>query len=213
MMAVVTGPVDVPTELRRKLLSTLISSLPPSPLSLTSTTTSTVILTTFSLIKLFGRSAAGSEELGREKALTVFLNYGGLDRIGSRKVQEEILDIKAAMHRGRQEDEDEDCVQIEPDPLLPYESEALRCLCNTLTLHPSSRTVFPALLIQQKSWLDGLVKLLAVQGAGFLAGRLLFLLTSTQGDLVVELTEKGDLVRVMTEVCSGYVSARTRSFD
>lgn len=158
---------------------------------------------------MLGRSSAGSEELARENGLRILLSYGGLERVnaldlavsGATTSLEEI-DTEAEMVEDAVEDEAGPTTR--KDPLLPYESEALRCLCNTLTLHPSSRILFPTLLVENKSWLNGLVALLATDNAGFLAARLLFLLTSTQGDLVAELVEKGDVVRIMTDV--GYPS-------
>lgn len=201
-----TVPTELPIETRRKLLSTLMSTLSSVTTSTTlaqATPPSPLLLTTFSIIKLLGRSAAGSEELARESGLRILLTYGGLERV----------DAVTKLAVGHEDDTDEfDGAEDEPnngsglsrrnDPLLPYESEALRCLCNTLTLHPSSRIIFPILLAENNAWLTGLVALLTADKAGFLAARLLFLLTSTQSGAVAKLVEQGDVVRVMTDVGS-----------
>lgn len=67
-------------------------------------------------------------------------------------------------------------------------------------LHPSARDLFPVLVMEDKSWVAGIVRLLPVEGAGFLGGRLLFLLTSKPGDIIPELAEKGDVVAALVEV-------------
>lgn len=130
-------------------------------------------------MKLLGRSPAGSEELGRERGLKTLLTYAGLSRIAHGSAGK-LLSSK--------------------DPLVPSESEALRCLCNTLMLHPSARELFPELVLEDSSWVEGMVRLLGVDGAGFLAGRLLFLLTSKQGEVIRNLAETGVVVETLKEV-------------
>lgn len=179
-------------ELRRKLLNQLLQT------PLTNESPISFLTTYFSLIKFLGRSPAGSEELGRETVLRLLLDFGGLER--------------AAGFPDRIEREDDyllEEVATEEDPLDDYESESLRCLCNTLTLHPASREIFPAILLEKRAWLDGLVRLVDVQGAGFLAGRLLFLLTSKPGAVVVELVESTNVIPAMANVSSSFSHSTT----
>ena len=202
---------EPPVEIRRRLLSHLLASLSPSASSPARATLSVVspaavLLPTLSLIKHLGRSAAGSEELAREGGLTVLLRYGGLSRVattlaphrarhdGGLGVTELDSDDSGGEDRAAGDGPDE------PDPLSPAESEALRCLCNTLTLHPAAREVFPTVVLEDRTWVQGMVRLLTVQGAAFLAGRLLFLLTSKPGVMVSELSEKGDTIDALAEV-------------
>lgn len=181
------GQPQLQPETRRKLLSLLLACFASDAVAPLSPSSPVAFLSTvLSLIKFVGRSAAGSEELGREPALQTLLEMGGLRRAASLP--------QAAW------DEDEDELELERDPLLPHESEALRCLCNTLTLHPAARDFFPLVLVRDRAWLEGIVRLLDVEGAGFLAGRLLFLLTSKQGDLIIDLVEQGNLVRTLIDV-------------
>lgn len=67
-------------------------------------------------------------------------------------------------------------------------------------LHPSARELFPVLVLEDQSWVEGMVRLLGVDGAGFLAGRLLFLLTSKQGEVIRNLAETGAVVETLKEV-------------
>lgn len=101
----------------------------------------------------------------------------------------------------------------EQDLLRPYESEALRCLCNVLTLHPAARDLFPEVLAREPDRLAmrGMVRLLGCQGSGFLAGRLLFLLTSKSGELISELTETEGTVKAL-QVVSDSVEKQSHSF-
>lgn len=107
-----------------------------------------------------------------------------------------------------QDEQDEDAAAerafgaAEKDPLLPAESEALRCLANVLTLQPSARDVFPDVLLEdgERKGLKGLVRILGCDGAGFLSGRLLFLLTSKASEAVTELVLDGACVEAMQRV-------------
>lgn len=218
-------------ETRRRLLSLLLTSLTPTSPS-APPLEKEQLDPTLSLIKLFGRAPAGSEELSREKALQTLLAYSGLARCGKllrrpggvggfrseqqrrRRGRSEdrptgIVELVSSEdEEDLDEDEDSELNVTTPmptrlnanssDPLTHSESEALRTLCNVLMLHPSSRVAFPSALSNQD--VRGLVRLVAVPGAGFLAGRLLFLLTSQQSEWVRELAEGSELVERMEEV-------------
>ena len=211
------GGAEPPAETRRRLLSCLLASLSAassSPSALTPSSPVSALLPTLSLIKHLGRSPAGSEELGRERGLSLLIAYGGLARAATTLPPAPTPNSRAAYRASKglgiteidsdddddDDDDDERPEPDEPDPLSLAESEALRCLCNTLTLHPSARELFPAVVLEDRTALQGMVRLLAVQGAGFLAGRLLFLLTSKPGEMVTDLTEKGDVVDALSEV-------------
>lgn len=115
------------------------------------------------------------------------------------------------------------------DPLALAESEALRCVCNTLMLHPSARELIPSLLLppsaastssststgvstsaasfqaavpsdERALWLDGLCALLPKRKSGFLAGRLLFLATSTNSSLIKLLVRRRDVIHSIAAV-------------
>lgn len=213
--ALQVGGQDAPPETRRRLLSLLLASLSPSSSSphsttLTPSSPASLLEPTLSLIKLLGRSPAGSEELGRERGLSILLAYGGLSRVATslpprvrrqrRRAPQVGLGIVELDSDDDGEEEDEALVEPERDPLTPAEAEALKCLCNTLTLHPSARDLFPHVVLEDRTWVQGMVRLLAVQGAAFLAGRLLFLLTSKPGEMVTELTEQGEVIGALEEV-------------
>ncbi|BGP00147.1 Proteophosphoglycan ppg4 [Rhodotorula toruloides ATCC 204091] len=159
-----------------------------------------------SLLKFVGRSPAGTEELARADGLRVLVRLGGLDRVAGLPRVEAV--------EGEEEDDDEDEAAKraleagEQDPLLPAESEALRCLANVLTLHPSARDAFPAVLLEdgERKALKGLVRILACDGAGFLGGRLLFLLTSKASEAVTELVLDGACVETMQQFASRYLA-------
>lgn len=179
-------------ETRRILISELIISLSQASNSSTSTqldltSSPSLLLPTLSILKHLGRNPAGSEELSRDKGIKVLLAYSGLSRVSSRPT----LSTTSTSSSTR---------ITESDPLLPYESESLRCLCNSLMLHPSARELFPELVLEEPSWVKGMISLLGVDGAGFLAGRILFLLTSTQGDSIVTMSEEGEVVKALAEV-------------
>lgn len=184
---------ELQPDLRRKLLfhllttlSTLRSDRGDSPAQIQ------LLSTLLALVKFLGRSAAGSEALAREDGLRILLQHGGLARSNEFAPLEEYDDER--------ESNDDRTVEAGHDPLTSYESEALRCLCNTLTLHPGSRDVFSVVLSENSQWTGGIVRLLEMQGAGFLAGRLLFLLTSKASDLVIKLGDEGAAVKSITAV-------------
>ncbi|KAJ8293505.1 Synembryn-A [Rhodotorula toruloides] len=158
-----------------------------------------------SLLKFVGRSPAGTEELARADGLRVLVRLGGLDRAAG-------LPRMEAVEGEGEEDDDDDAAKralgaAEKDPLLPAESEALRCLANVLTLHPSARDAFPAVLLEgDRKALKGFVRILACDGAGFLVGRLLFLLTSKASEAVTELVLDGACVETMQQFASRYLA-------
>ncbi|GAA5919984.1 hypothetical protein JCM1841_004412 [Sporobolomyces salmonicolor] len=189
-----TGQEPVP-EQRRKLVAALLSSAPASA-------DSPLLAPLCSLLKLLGRSPAGSEELGRENGLRILLLLGGLKRVADLPRPDKPVP--------RDDDDEMDpalAAQGEADPLKPAESEALRCLCNTLMLHPSSREVFPDVLLadDKGSALKGMVRILGCDGAGFLGGRLLFLLTSKASEAVGELVLAGEVVEILQEFANRYL--------
>ncbi|KAI5474584.1 guanine nucleotide exchange factor, Ric8 [Pseudohyphozyma bogoriensis] len=220
------GAAEPSHDVRRRLLVALLSSLSPSSTStssqtLTPTSPPSTLYPILALIKLLGRSAAGSEELARERGLTILLTYGGLasasklpvKRTKARRDRDEGLGITELG------DDEDPAVEEDPltpmprseerDPLAPSEAEALRSLCNVLMLHPAAREAFPAVLMEDRTWLHGMVRLLNVPGAGFLAGRLLFLLTTMPSDLVAELVEKTDAVDLLEEYANLYLADLT----
>lgn len=188
--------MEPPPETRRRILGSLLASLDSTFLVTTSPDPAS-LAPLASLLKFLGRSPAGSEELGRVDALRTLLLLGGLARAA------ELPSAAPSSPPRDAEDSEEDLNKgveaYEQDPLQPYESEALRCLCNVLTLHPAARDIFPEVLASEpeRLALKGMVRLLACQGAGFLAGRLLFLLTSKSGELISELTEKEATVEAL----------------
>lgn len=180
-------------EIRRELITNLLTSLSEEEQSLNlntttidsiTTTQNQSLLTKLSILKHLGRSPAGSEELSRDKGLRILLNYSGLSRVSNRP--------NLTYTKGT--------TLIETDPLLSYESESLRCLCNCLMLHPNARELFPDLVLENSNWVKGMISLLGTDGAGFLAGRILFLLTSKQGDSIVGMSEEGHVVKALSEV-------------
>lgn len=198
--ALQTG-VEPPPETRRRLLAAILSSLSSSFLLTSSTTLLTPLAT---LLKFLGRSPAGSEELGRESAVRTLIALGGLPRVATvpRRSRARREERERREEVAPDDSDDDDVVEGEPDLLLPHESEGLRCLANTLMLHPSARDVFPDVLNSDpdRLALRGMVRILGCDGAGFLGGRLLFLLTSKPGVLITELAEGRDTVKAMEEV-------------
>jgi len=186
------------TEQRRKLLAALLSSV-----STNSPPDSNSLLSLCSTLKLLGRSPAGSEELGRENGLRKLLYLGGLSRVA--EIPRKDLHSDSAE---RNDDEDQDATakraleQREDDPLEPHEAEALRCLCNILMLHPSSRDIFPDVLLadDKRSEVKGMLRILGCEKAGFLGGRLLFMLTSKPSEAVTELVLGEDIIDILQEV-------------
>lgn len=184
---------ELQPELRRKLLSHLLVTLSTLSDSRSDSPAEIQFLSTLlSLVKFLGRSAAGSEALAREDGLRILLQHGGLARTNQ----------LAPLERNDDDSESNDHPAVEAgvDPLASYESEALRCLCNTLTLHRGSRDVFAVVLSENTKWIGGIVRLLELQGAGFLAGRLLFLLTSKMSELVIRLGDEGVVVKSIAAV-------------
>ncbi|BGP16865.1 hypothetical protein JCM10213_007312 [Rhodosporidiobolus nylandii] len=191
---------------RRSLLSALLASASaglddpaPSPLLVPLCTT----------LKLLGRNPAGSEELARQNGIRVLLRLGGLERVAD-------LPRPGGFSPTATDEEDDDEAALaekalscaEKDPLAPAEAEALRCLCNVLMLHPSARDVFPEVLIadEKRAALRGMVRVLGCSGAGFLAGRLLFLLTSKASDLIAEIATGGECVEALEELARRYLA-------
>lgn len=160
------------------------------------------------LLKLLGRSPAGTEQLARTDGLAALLRLGGLERTAELPQPEPNPDDVA------QDDDEEDAdlakrhlaaaalASLEDDPLAAHEAEAFRCLANTLALHPSARDLFPDVVLadHDRTALRGLVRLLACKKAGFLAGRVLFLLTSKPSDVIAELALGGNCIDAMQKV-------------
>ncbi|BGP48946.1 hypothetical protein JCM10450v2_004825 [Rhodotorula kratochvilovae] len=195
---------DPAPEQRRKLVAAVLAA---APLALDGAPGPT-IGPLCTLLKLLGRSAAGTEELARADGLRTLLALGGLARVAELP--------RAATPSAEEEDDDDDdgaaaeraLAAFEVDPLQPAQQEALRCLGNTLTLHPSARELFPDVLLadERRGALRGLVRVLGCKGAGFLAGRLLFLLTSRPSELVGELALEGECVEAMQQFADRYLA-------
>ncbi|SCV69968.1 BQ2448_1362 [Microbotryum intermedium] len=214
------GEEPVP-EIRRRLLAAILSSLQASFLL---TSSPTILTPIASILKLLGRSAAGSEELGRAQALGLLVQLGGLERVGRLPVPTSrrnsnvlpttfnVQDVGSSGLTGEEEPEDGDYLQGQSDPLFPYECEALRCLCNTLMLHPSSRDSFLDWLRNDpnRKAVRGLLRLLDCDTAGFLSGRVLFLITSKPNPLIVELTENHETIEKMRKVSSVHLFLGTK---
>ncbi|ORY89730.1 guanine nucleotide exchange factor synembryn-domain-containing protein [Leucosporidium creatinivorum] len=194
-------------ETRRRLLSALLSSLSSTFLNITADPA--LLAPLASLLKFLGRSPAGSEELGRGSALKVLLTLGGLARAATLAPAPTTTLSRAAGADDEEDDEEQEGIEaLEKDLLRTYESEALRCLCNVLTLHPSARDLFPEVLAEEpdRLALKGMVRLMGCEGAGFLAGRLLFLLTSKPGELISVLAEGEDTVKAMELYTLRYIN-------
>lgn len=189
---------DPAPEQRRKLLTAVLATAS----NLVEQPTSPLLGPLCTTLKLLGRSPAGSEELGRENGLKTLVRLGGLGRLA--ELPRQVLSTSE-----EQENDDDETqaaqrtlAQAEADPLLPHEAEALRCLCNVLTLHPSAREIFPDLFLadDKRSALQGLNRILDITGAGFLAGRLLFLVTSKASDVISELAVGRECIETMERV-------------
>ncbi|GAA5952879.1 hypothetical protein JCM3765_002995 [Sporobolomyces pararoseus] len=192
-------------EQRRKLLATLLPSA--STLSESLSTDSNYLLLLASTLKFLGRNPAGSEELARENGIKTLLELGGLKRLAEIPRRERPV--------GSVEEEEDDDVEAtaikaferkEEDPLRPHEAEALRCLCNVLMLHPSAREVFPNVILSddQRTAMRGMVRILGCEGAGFLGGRLLFMLTSKPSEAVAELVLDEGVTDILGEYANRY---------
>lgn len=211
---------DPAPEQRRKLVAAV---LPAASIALERNAPSPHLLQLCTLLKLLGRSPAGTEELTRPDGLGALLRLGGLARAAELATPTEGPAAAAAAEDAADaEDDDEgDAAQaaeqalasLEADPLSPAEQESLRCLANTLTLHPSAREHFPGVLLadERRRSLRGLVRLVGCSGAGFLAGRLLFLLTSRPSELVGELALEGECVVALQQVRSLRLSRTVRT--
>ncbi|GAA5890693.1 hypothetical protein JCM8208_004964 [Rhodotorula glutinis] len=196
---------DPSPEQRRKLVSAILTA---ASFALDHSAPPPHLLHLCTLLKLVGRSPAGTEELTRANGLTTLLRLGGLARAADLPPSSEVATPSSNSDDGQDDDADDAAratralSSLEEDPLSPSEQEALRCLANTLTLHPSARELFPDVLLaeaDQRASVRGLVRLLSCKGAGFLAGRLLFLLTSRPSELVGELALEGECVVAMQQ--------------
>jgi hypothetical protein len=69
-------------------------------------------------------------------------------------------------------------------------------------LHPSARDVFPNVVLSddRRTAMKGMVRILGCEGAGFLGGRLLFMLTSKPSEAVAELVLEESVIDVLQEV-------------
>lgn len=143
--------------------------------------------------------------MARENGIRTLLELGGLRRLAEIPRKE-----KSFGSEGEDEEDDVEAAasgayeRKEEDPLRPHEAEALRCLCNVLMLHPSARDVFPNVILSedQRTAMRGMVRILGCEGAGFLGGRLLFMLTSKPSEAVAELVLDEGVVDVLAEVSS-----------
>ncbi|BGP25277.1 guanine nucleotide exchange factor, Ric8 [Rhodotorula toruloides] len=196
---------DPKPEERRKLVGTLLP-LASIVLDQPDYTQNPLSIPLCSILKFVGRSPAGTEELARKDGLRLLVRLGGLNRAAALP-RSESADVE-------EDDSDEDeqakraLEAAENDRLTPAESEALRCLANVLTLHPSARDVFPDIFFEdgERKALKGLVRILACHGAGFLGGRLLFLLTSKASEAVTELVLDGACVETMQQFAARYLT-------
>ncbi|GAA6055774.1 hypothetical protein JCM3770_004795 [Rhodotorula araucariae] len=195
--------LDPGPEQRRQLVAAVLAAAPLALVRPASPTLGPLC----TLLKFLGRNPAGTEELARAPGLTTLLALGGLTRVA------DLPPAATSSSTVPEEDDDDTAAErtltaLEEDPLLPSEQEALRCLANTLTLHPSARELFPDVLLAdgRRGALRGLVRVLGCRGAGFLAGRLLFLLTSKPSVLVGELVHQGDCVEAMRQFADRYLT-------
>lgn len=173
---------------------------PPATLSALPPLLDGAYLPTLRLLKLLGRVAAGSQPLATPRALGCVVHHAGLSRVAL-LASESPVDSSDPDDQRSEESLDTRTVAV--DPLSPAESEALRCLCNTLTLHPAARALLPPLLVQYPTWLEGLVALLDQPGSGFLAARVLFLLTTGgEAGLITSLVQHPRLLPRLTLVRS-----------
>ncbi|GAA6003101.1 hypothetical protein JCM10207_001989 [Rhodosporidiobolus poonsookiae] len=202
LLQTLAGGYDPAPEHRRKLIAALLASA-----SSTADGTSPLTIPLCTTLKLLGRSPAGSEELGRKNGLETLVRLCGLERVADvphpPPLAEESPDAdddeaKAAQHA---------LEQVEKDLLTPPEAEALRCLCNTLTLHPAARDAFPNVLLadEKRTALRGMVRILGTGGGGFLGGRLLFLVTSKASEVISELAHSGVCIAAMEQFAQRYL--------
>ncbi|KWU44498.1 hypothetical protein RHOSPDRAFT_29266 [Rhodotorula sp. JG-1b] len=185
---------DCPPETRRRLVEAVLATVLEIQPAATTASNHPLVPPTCALLKLLGRNPAGTEQLARPDGLRLLLRLGGLERIAEIP-EDDNLDP----------DDDEEnwdslatdtLAEAKDDPLSASESEALRCLANTLTLHPSARDVFPEVVLadERRVALRGLVRLLTCKRAAFLSGRILFLLTSKPSEVIAELAHGGECI-------------------
>jgi hypothetical protein len=213
---------ECPPETRRRLVEAVLATVSEIQPEATTASNHPLVPPTCALLKLLGRNPAGTEQLARPDGLRLLLRLGGLERIA------EISDPEPAASKDAKSparddilnpddnEEDRDALataalaQAKDDPLSASESEALRCLANTLTLHPSARDVFPEVILadERRAALRGLVRLLTCKRAGFLSGRILFLLTSKPSEVIAELAHGGECIDALQTV-SGTITVPT----
>ncbi|KAM0789558.1 hypothetical protein ACM66B_000369 [Microbotryomycetes sp. NB124-2] len=172
------------------------------------------------LLKLLGRDPNGSEELATPDSLRLLAARGGLLRLGETSLDEnnELRTTPSAfLLPPATEDDNEDDIRERRDNgiqgldecnLLPHELESLRCLCNALMLHPQAREAFPDVLDDEQGHkcLRGMSNTLRSREAGFLGGRLLFLLTSTPSKLVPVIISDAITIDSMREFATRYIN-------
>lgn len=214
---------DCPPEMRRRLVEAVLATVPDIQPEATTASDHPLVPPTCALLKLLGRSPAGTEQLARPDGLRLLLRLGGLERVAETSDLEPAVS-KDAKSPARDDvldpDDEEDWASLataalaeaKDDPLSASESEALRCLANTLTLHPSARDVFPEGILadERRAALRGLVRLLTCKRAGFLAGRILFLLTSKPSEVIAELAHGGECIDALQTVSGAKRSTRAR---
>lgn len=214
MGAALSQGYDCPPETRRRLVEAVLATVPEIQPAVTTASNHPLVPPTCALLKLLGRNPAGTEQLARPDGLRLLLRLGGLERVAEIPESEPAVSKDAKSPKrddGLDPDDDEEdwdslatAALAEPkdDPLSGSESEALRCLANTLTLHPSARDVFPEVILadERRAALRGLVRLLTCKRAGFLSGRILFLLTSKPSEVIAELAHGGECIDALQTV-------------
>ncbi|KAK4054371.1 hypothetical protein OIO90_003604 [Microbotryomycetes sp. JL221] len=196
-------------ESRRKLIQAILAAVACSQdkaaLGLLSTT-----------LKVLGRDSNGSEQLGTKQSLRLLATKGGLLRLGNEIVHTSYCTATLLPPATPDDNEDEEQERIansvaglEQRTLLePYEAEFLRCLCNALMLHPQARQDWPEVLDDDigRTCIKGMSRTLKSREAGFLGGRLLFLLTSQPSRLVSTLISDGVTVPSMQDYATRYLN-------
>ncbi|GAA5867311.1 hypothetical protein JCM3774_003541 [Rhodotorula dairenensis] len=199
-----------------RLVDAVLATVPEIQPEATTASNHPLVPPTCVLLKLLGRNPAGTEQLARPDGLRSLLRLGGLERVAELPEAEPVVQQaeEGVSEPGTDEEEEEAFLakealaDAEDDPLSASESEALRCLANTLTLHPSARDVFPDVVLadQRRGALRGLVRLLLCKRAGFLGGRLLFLLTSKPSEVIVELAHGGDCIDALQKFAARFLA-------
>ncbi|GAA5992365.1 hypothetical protein JCM10908_000448 [Rhodotorula pacifica] len=215
---------DCPPETRRKLVDAVLVTVAGIQPTATASSNHPLVPPTCVLLKLLGRSPAGTEQLARPDGLRALVRLGGLERVAELP-RPSVEDGTSSAERDGEadlddtndgDDTEEDLAssattalsQAEDDPLTAAESEALRCLANTLTLHPSARDVFPDVILadERRAALRGLVRLLSCKRAGFLGGRLLFLLTSKTSEVIAELAHGSECIDALQKFAERFLT-------